>query len=345
MTQLPRVGTASVEHQGLAILKEIVMTARPNGLGFLFRELPQLDYGIDAQIEVVDGVGSDAVATGKFVSVQVKSGRSYFQNESEQGWVNYVGKSTVEYWRGHSVPVLFVLVDIEKREAFWTQGDSEKHQATDQNFKILVPKEQRLGSGSEWELRLLAENTSEEERQLALLDSMVPLMHAAQQGEHLCMELTRWYNKSSRRIDFWLGISGSRPTGTDGPSDMISFSSGSILQGGGLISAAGLVAPWADASPDDDFEDYQRSFLFDEYLAECGTYDSETGGMIDSVGNFPHWLKKRRTDPNDGVVAYSDNGEYASYRIALTLNKLGSAFLLVKSHLLGTDGLTKWPPD
>ena len=101
-----------------AILKDFVVGARPHGLGFLFRDVAPSDYGIDGQIEVVDRADDSAVATGKFVSVQVKSGKSSFANETAGGWVNYVNKSTVQYWRGQSVPVLSVIVDAEKREAY-----------------------------------------------------------------------------------------------------------------------------------------------------------------------------------------------------------------------------------
>ena len=46
--------------------------------GWLFREQPVHDYGIDAQIEIVDGSG----ATGNLIAIQVKSGSSYFSESN-----------------------------------------------------------------------------------------------------------------------------------------------------------------------------------------------------------------------------------------------------------------------
>lgn len=345
MTRLPKVGNAGVEHLGLTVLKEIVVAPSPQGLGFLFRELPQFDYGIDAQIEIVSGSADSAVATGKILSVQVKTGKSYFQNESTDGWVNYVSRPTVEYWRAHSVPVLFVIVDPEKREAYWTQGDAEDHPMTEQNCRIEVKRRNRLDFSADFELRSLAENSSEEDRQRALLDSFVPLMAAARRGEQLCMELSQWYNKGSRRTDFYIGVSGSRPDGAHGPPDIYPFSSGSVYQTPSVADAAKIVTPWANPIPDEDFEGTIRSVLYDEYLSECGTYDSEAGGMVDSTGTFERWLRRRRTDSDPRFVAFEDNGEYATFRVALELNDLGKSYLTVKEHLLAPDRLPNWPPE
>lgn len=344
MTQLPKLGNASEEHRGLAILKEIVASAPPEGLGHVFRELSVLDFGIDAQIEIVDRTGDEALVTGKILSAQVKAGKSYFQNESDAGWVNYIPQSTVEYWRSHSVPVIFVLVDLDTRQAYWVRGDSDEHERLEKSFKILVPRTNRLDLTAALQLRDLAEDSTEEDGQRALLDGVVPLMAAAERGEHLCVELTTWANKSSGRTDFWLGVSGSRAPGTDGPSDIRTYASGSVYGVPSLLGAAQVLAPWADAGRDDDFEDQQRSLLYDVYLAERGTYDSESGRMVDSTGTFERWLDRRRFSQDERFIAYEDNGEYLSYRLALELNELGRAYLKVKSFLLGQTPIPTWPP-
>ena len=51
-------------------------------LGWLFREQPTEDYGIDAQVEVVDG---EAVR-GKLLALQIKSGLSLFREPAPGGW-------------------------------------------------------------------------------------------------------------------------------------------------------------------------------------------------------------------------------------------------------------------
>ncbi|WP_408954255.1 DUF4365 domain-containing protein, partial [Kribbella solani] len=51
-------------------------------LGWLFREQPTEDYGIDAQVEIVDG---DKVR-GRLLAFQIKSGESWFDQPTAGGW-------------------------------------------------------------------------------------------------------------------------------------------------------------------------------------------------------------------------------------------------------------------
>ena len=51
-------------------------------LDWLFREQPTEDYGIDAQVEIVEG---EAVS-GKLLALQIKSGPSWFEQAGPGGW-------------------------------------------------------------------------------------------------------------------------------------------------------------------------------------------------------------------------------------------------------------------
>ena len=63
----------SVERIGVSSVEKII-----NQMGMIFREQPVDDYGIDAQIEIVE----NKCATGKLIAVQIKSGNSYFKELS-----------------------------------------------------------------------------------------------------------------------------------------------------------------------------------------------------------------------------------------------------------------------
>lgn len=346
-SNLPTVGNALIEQQGVAIVKEIVMAQPPTGLGFLFRDLPALDYGIDAQIEVVSESDGQSQATGKIISVQIKSGSSYFQHYSNDRWAIYIPKRTVNYWRSHSVPVILLLVDVSNREVYWTHADSTEHKETNGAFKIEVSRFQRLNSAAIDELRDLAEHTSVEGRRLARLEADAPLIAAATRGLPVVVDIAHWHNKSSGRMDYWIGVAGMSSTNTDDPNDMLAFSSGSVYgTRGDPISAAGVVAPWADAGPDDDFEEENRDSLYDEYLSECGTYDSEDKVYVDSVGRFDSWLDKRRTGDSQELLCYENNGEVSRYRLSLTPNELCRSYLSVRSFLKGpeSESIPQWPP-
>lgn len=129
--QRPQVGNSLTEKVGLSVVSEIVhKPAAEGGMGFLFRDLPTHDFGIDGQIEVVDEVNGRNEPTGRFVSVQVKSGPSFFRTSKNNGWIVPIRKSTVHYWRSHSVPVLLIIVDTENRKCFWTRADVDDYPET-----------------------------------------------------------------------------------------------------------------------------------------------------------------------------------------------------------------------
>ncbi|MHB8064874.1 MAG: DUF4365 domain-containing protein [Ruminiclostridium sp.] len=47
-------------------------------MGWIFREQPIADYGIDAQIEIAN----HECPTGKLIALQIKSGESYFNGKN-----------------------------------------------------------------------------------------------------------------------------------------------------------------------------------------------------------------------------------------------------------------------
>lgn len=144
MEALPRADTAQTSDLGVAQVKLTVS----RDLGWVFRELPNPDFGIDGQIEILTEAAGARVTTGRLLSVQVKGGSAYFHKEDETGWTVYIAKSTVHYWCVHSLPVLVVLAKLDTGECFWTRGDVPDLKATARNYKIRVPKDQRLDAAA-----------------------------------------------------------------------------------------------------------------------------------------------------------------------------------------------------
>ena len=131
MELLPGAGHTLDELEGIAIvMRTASKPRRRGGLHFAFRVLNDVDYGIDAHIEFTVETGKGPRATGRILSLQIKSGPSYFKNASQDHWRIYIDKSTVNYWRHHSIPVLLVIVDNVTEQAFWVRGDAE-HPETD----------------------------------------------------------------------------------------------------------------------------------------------------------------------------------------------------------------------
>src|SRR5690242_13265116 len=99
---LPELGrNYAQERRGVAAVQ--AFAARH---GQAFRETPTGDVGIDAQLEFVQ---ADGGVTGRTLAMQIKSGPSYFENETERGWKYYPAAKHRTYWEHYPLPVILVL--------------------------------------------------------------------------------------------------------------------------------------------------------------------------------------------------------------------------------------------
>jgi hypothetical protein len=86
-----------------------------NECGYIFRETPNADIGIDGQIEYVNQMGQ---ASGKVVAAQIKSGDSYLLDKGNH-FVFYPSEKHRNYWSLFPLPViLFVHYPKEDRIYF-----------------------------------------------------------------------------------------------------------------------------------------------------------------------------------------------------------------------------------
>lgn len=108
-----RVASAGVTHTQMAIQDE---------LGWLFREQPTEDYGIDAHAEVV--VDGEEVS-GKLLALQIKAGISWFREPGQGGWWFRPDAEHVQYWRNHSLPAIVVLYHPETDRCYWQRVSQE----------------------------------------------------------------------------------------------------------------------------------------------------------------------------------------------------------------------------
>ena len=119
----------SVERIGVSSVEKII-----NQMGMIFREQPVDDYGIDAQIEIVE----NKCATGKLIAVQIKSGNSYFKELTPNSIIYRGKRKHYDYWLNHSLPVIIVLYDPEKDKCYWNIVNKETAILSEQNWKIEI---------------------------------------------------------------------------------------------------------------------------------------------------------------------------------------------------------------
>jgi hypothetical protein len=108
-------------------------------LGWLFREQPLPDYGVDAQAEVVVG---DELVTGRLLGLQIRGGDSRFARpRGTTGWTFRETSDHLDYWLRYSVPVVVVIIDSDGR-AFWEVVTPGTVTETAKGFTMVVPRSQ-----------------------------------------------------------------------------------------------------------------------------------------------------------------------------------------------------------
>lgn len=137
---LPHAGNSQTDRAGISVITMFaVRDPSEGGLGFMFREQPIADVGVDGHLEIYNEARE---ATGRILGVQIKTGASYFSRRYEGGWTVYVDKPTVRYWRQYAVPVILTIVDLQAFRAYWVLVSTGDFSETAEYFKIGVPESQ-----------------------------------------------------------------------------------------------------------------------------------------------------------------------------------------------------------
>jgi hypothetical protein len=118
------------ERVGINAVEAIIL----NEFNWIFREQPISDFGIDAQVEIVE----HDKPTGKLIGLQIKTGASYFRKRGND-YVFYGELRHLEYWTRHSLPVFLILHDPEKDLTLWQKVDKSLAEVTDSRWSITIP--------------------------------------------------------------------------------------------------------------------------------------------------------------------------------------------------------------
>lgn len=113
--------------------------------GWIFREQPTIDYGIDAQIEIFE----NQYPSGKLIAIQSKSGLSFFEKPNDNSFRFYPEEKHVKYWLGHYLPVILVLYHPEQKQAYWQIVIEENVVSTGKGWKIYVPKDNNFSNAAD----------------------------------------------------------------------------------------------------------------------------------------------------------------------------------------------------
>lgn len=128
-----------------------------NKLGWVFREQPIMDYGIDATVEE----RKNANPTGRLLSLQIKTGSSFVETNASGDIDFYIDSVHLEYWLNYQNPVILVLCDPENEILYWRQIAKRNLTKTKNGkYKITIFKSSILNKESLSELEEILDTYS-----------------------------------------------------------------------------------------------------------------------------------------------------------------------------------------
>jgi hypothetical protein len=287
------------------------------GLGWYGREPASPDHGIDMYVEGTDR----GVPNGRLLGVQVKSGPSWFKEETDEGIVYRDKETHLDYWLKHSLPVIVVLYDPGAETAYWQAVTPDTTTSTGEGWKLVVPRDRVLDSSAADALAELAEG----DPYLLWLNQLRAdrsWMETLRSGGEVFVGVDEWVNKTSGRGELRLiGV------GPDEQEEVTRVRDIYL----GLTSYEDVLPrlfPWATLGVDEEVYDEHEEDAWD---LEEGALDSETGSYITHGESFTEW---RESTGRTGLRPYEiEAGEVAHWRLRLELNELGQSFLVLDDFL------------
>lgn len=302
-------GSAKQDRKGIAAVQNIVV----GDLEWIFREQPTDDFGIDAQIEIVE----NEVATGRLIATQIKSGPSYFKKVTTEGWWFNLDRDDLEYWLEHALPVVVILCDPATGVAHWEVVTPDKVVTGKRGGKkILIPNSKQLGDSSRAALTTVGEGKPYELR-IRKLRLALPWMKLLQSGRRILLEADEWVNKTSGRGDLQV------VSVDEANEDRQELGTWYLMAGlQRYEEVLPSLVPWADAVLHQETYDEHD---VEDWESECVRWDKE-GDYFESEP-YEDWYTKF---DEVGLRPYANSaGEVDHWRLELVLNYLGKGFLAV----------------
>lgn len=308
--------SAKQDRKGVAAVQQIITS----DLEWIFREQPTDDYGIDAQIEVVE----DDEATGELLAAQIKTGPSYFKKETDEGWWHPLDKDDLSYWLEHALPVVVIICDPVTKSAYWQAVNGHTVVTGKRGGKkLLIPRAQKLSKHSKYELERVAEGKPYELR-IRKLRLSLPWMKLLQSGRRILLEADEWINKSSGRGDIQI------VSVDEANEDRVELNGWFIMVGlRPYEEVLPSLFPWANAVLHEETYDEADH---EAWESECVHYDNEGDRYV--TESFEDWMVGREGDGSLRPYSNSAN-EVDHWRLELVLNELGRGFLAVDQYAEG----------
>jgi Domain of unknown function (DUF4365) len=163
-------------------------------MGWVFREQPIGDFGIDAHAEPT----SDEGPTGRLIALQIKSGASYFRKRGS-GFVYYGDARHLMYWKNHVLPVYIILHNPEKNLTVWQRvTDHLITHHDDGRWSIEIPCDQVLDeeAGQYLQRGVSADPSSIRRFRMAVDLPLIKEVEGRAQSDGVFLIVDEWVNKT-----------------------------------------------------------------------------------------------------------------------------------------------------
>lgn len=275
---------------------------------WFFREQPVSDIGIDAIIERYNDVTKES----KLVALQVKTGSSYFREQSPFHVFYRISERHYNYWTKYSIPVIVVLYDPETEEIVFSEIDDNRIKKTGSEYKLHLSKREDFASYLNGvALRLV--NLPNSLYNYNYMLTQLPFMEAIENDKGVVLESEEWIHKSSGRGSIKITID-------DGRTKEI-YEWGYYFPFTSYAEVFRRLFPWAKFVIDKDFLEGEE------------IYSADSGNVISDNG----LLHIQDIHENGDIIGRLRAGEVAFYKIHLELNDFGKSFLNVNKILPNLD--------
>ena len=282
--------------------------------GWMFREQPINDIGIDAHMEITDRDGK----VRQLLAMQIKSGEHYFkEDKSEVVVFRNINVRQYNYWTTNSLPCIIVLYNPKNDMCIWQTLTSETIQRTQdgkgKGYFVNVPKNQVFLDEKSHDLLVKFTNLPTHLTNYNFLLSQRSFMRIIQEGGAVKLHSEEWVNKSSGR--------GRTELIVDDGNEVKKYLYPYWFPFTQYTDVFPRLFPWAKFTIDEEFYENSDRELWRDLNCH---YDDEEDEWI--VVGEPFEEFRKSLDPMRSIV-YS--GEVAEFMFVLSLNELGRSFLCV----------------
>ncbi len=135
---------------------------------WIFREQPIVDVGIDGLIEQSE----DQNPTGKFLAVQIKSGKSHF-HITKTHIIYYVSNIHYHYWLNLDLPIILVAHFPETEQTYWEQINKQSLKKARKRWKLEIPVNQLFNQSAKTKLTQILDDKTHNHAVLELFRGKV----------------------------------------------------------------------------------------------------------------------------------------------------------------------------